>query len=468
MSDLALLGGVAVRNKPFALDPMVDHMEEEFVLSAIRDNNFSRYIGANSPTLKDTLLLPSKDLLDLNEPWSFFGGPNVRHFSAEFAEALDVPYAIPVNSATTGLSVGLAAAGVGPGDEVIMPAISFSATASAAIMIGAIPVFVDVLSDTFCIDPAKIEAAITPRTKALLPVHLTGNVSDMDAIMEIATVHGLAVIEDAAQAIGAKWNDRFAGTLGDCGVFSFQQSKNIMTGEGGMIVTRSSEVARRARLLVNHGEVAFEDDATDEELFNTIGFNFRMPELCAALGRAQIRKLNAVNTWRSQNSEILSDGLKGLPGVVLPQRQDGSSNATAVPHMFVALYDPDGLSGVSRTVFVAALRAEGIPIGTGYVRTLYQSPHFMRRTALGSNGWPWKTDSRNSDVHYANGQCTVAEALLDEQFLWFYQIAHPSTADDMKDIISGVQKVVQNHQDLVGVDEGDLGELMRRSQGRIV
>src|SRR5262249_55923925 len=224
-SKLALFGGAPVRTAPFLVEPMVDAEEERLVLAAIRQKNFSRYIGSSSADIEKTLRLTSAEAAEAAEYWHFLGGENVRRFAAEFSAAFDVPYAIPITNGTTGLSVALAACGVGPGDEVIVPAISFSATASAVLLFNAIPVFVDVDPLTFCIDAEKTARAIGPRTRAILPVHLTGNVTDMDAILALAERFGLKVIEDAAQAIGATWHGRKAGTLGHAGVFSFQQSK---------------------------------------------------------------------------------------------------------------------------------------------------------------------------------------------------------------------------------------------------
>jgi perosamine synthetase len=466
-TQLAILGGEPVRNTPFLVEPMIDGDEEALVVQAIRDRNFSRYIGSPAPDIEKTLRLTSADAEAIGDYWHFLGGPNVRAFSAEFARAFDVPYCIPINSATTGLSVALAACGVGPGDEVIVPAISYTATGSAPLMYHAIPVFVDVDPLTFCIDPAAIRAAVTPKTKAILPVHLTGNVADMDAICKIAEEFGLAVVEDAAQAIGATWRGRKAGTIGNAGIFSFQQSKNIMTGEGGMICTRDAEIARRCRLILNHGEVVFDDESAPSDMVNMVGFNFRLPELCAALGRAQLRKLEAVNDWRARNADILRAELDGIHGISLPPSQrHGNGPAIDIPHLFVALYDRAAM-GIPRALFVAALREEGIPIGTGYVRPLYANPLFLKRTAFGTQGAPWRGPHGESKVTYAHGQCPEAESLLAEKFLWFYHIAYSSTEADMRDIARAVRKVVDNRHVLAESADKLADKLGGHSAGRI-
>ncbi len=463
----AILGGTPERSRPFIVEPMIDENEERLVLAAIREKNFSRYIGSHSPDLETSLRLPSAEAAAIEADWHFLGGPNVRAFAAEFAAAFDVPFAVPVSSATTGLSIALGAAGIAPGDEVILPAISFSATASAILLFNAIPVFADVDPLSFCLNPAAVEAAVTPATKAILPVHLLGNLADMDALLDIAERHGLMVIEDAAQAPGAHWRDARAGTLGNAGVFSFQQSKNIMTGEGGMIVTRDAEIARRARLILNHGEVAFDDAASARDLANIIGLNARLPELSAALGRAQLAKLDMVNDWRTRNADTLRQELANLPGLApaLSQRAEGGS-AREVPHVFAALFDAAAM-GISRDRFVAALRAEGVPVGTGYPRPLYENPTFMKQIAYGSAGCPWSSDFYRGDVAYAPGMCPVAEALLRERFIWFYHIAHASTAEDMRDIGRAVRKTVAARDALAAAPETVFAEHSGRSQGRV-
>lgn len=434
----AILGGEPIRKKPFVVSPMVDEDEEQYVLNAIREHNFSRYIGAYSPDIETILRMESKEAAKIEAPWHFLGGSNVRNFAAEFAKKMGVRFAIPVNSATSGLSVALAASGVSAGDEVIVPGLSFGATGAAVLLFNSIPVFIDVNPRTFCIEPEEIEKAITEKTKAILVVHLLGNVCDMASIMDIASRRNLKVIEDCAQAPGAKWREKFVGSIGNAGVFSFQQSKNIMTGEGGMVTTNDPEIARRCRLISNHGEMVMQDSNTDEELLNIVGCNFRMPELCAALGRAQLKKLDAVNSWRNNNARLLIDGIGQIPGFTSPHIEQ---DVEWVCHVLSFLYD-ESVVGVPREVFVAALRAEGIPVGTGYTRGMYESPIFLRRLAFGPGGSPWTDGIPPSKVKYSKDQCPVISRLINEQFIWLYHVAHPSTAEDMLDIVNAIKKLV--------------------------
>ena len=457
----ALLGGTPVRSQPFVVGPMIDGEEERLVLEAIRKNNFSRYIGSLAATDRHWLTATSHEAREITADWHFLGGENVRLFAAEFAEKFDVDFAIPINSATSGLSVALAAAGIGQGDEVIVPALSFTATGSAILLFNSVPVFVDVDPVSYCLDPACVEAAITPRTKAILVVHLLGNAADMDAIMAIAERHNLKVIEDCAQAPGTRHRGRMVGTIGDAGVFSFQQSKNIMTGEGGMIITRHADLARRARLILNHGETVMEPDDSDADLVNIVGLNMRMPELCAAVGRAQLAKLDTVNDLRNRNHAALVDGLAGLPGLSAPVF---APEVEPMVHLSGFLYD-EAAGGISREVLVAALRAEGIPVGTGYVRLMPENPTFQRKIAVGTGGCPWSCSG--SVVSYDVAQYPVAKALIGQKFVWLYHIAYPNTLSDIGDVVAAMKKVFNARQDLAA-QAGSVSSAGARAQGRIL
>ncbi|MSO54336.1 MAG: DegT/DnrJ/EryC1/StrS family aminotransferase [Rhodospirillales bacterium] len=460
----AILGGAPARTTPFVVGPIVDETEERLVLDAIRNHDFSRYIGASSPDINTILRLSSRDAAVIQANWHFLGGPNIRLFAAEFAEKFGCRYAIPINSATSGLSVALAAAGVGPGDEVLVPALSFSATASAILLFNSIPVFVDVDPKTFCIDPEAAGRAITPRTRAILPVHLLGNACDMEALQVLAKRHHLKIIEDCAQAPGTHWRGRPVGTIGDAGVFSFQQSKNITTGEGGMITTNDPDLAARARLIMNHGETVMDEHHSDIDLANIVGFNFRMIELAAALGRAQLGKLDAANAWRNRNYMFLAEHLGRLPGFTPPYVPQ---DVDFICHVAAFLYD-ERATGLPRDLFIAAIRAEGIPMGTGYTRLMYENPMFLRRIAYGTKGSPWTDGADPSEVRYVKGQCPVGESLIYQKFLWMYHIAHPSTLDDMSDIVRAVEKVLAGASALNAAAEKIRNSgLGKRAQGRI-
>lgn len=273
-------------------------------------------------------------------------GPRVAEFEEGFARFVGVDHAVAVSSGTAALIVALLAHEIGPGDEVITTPFSFAATANAVLIVGARPVFVDVREDDFNIDPALIEAAVTPRTRAILPVHLFGHPCDMEAIVAIARRHDLAVIEDACQAHGARVRDRTVGSFGT-GCFSFYATKNLTTGEGGMLTTSAPGVAERARRIRNHGE----SRRYHSEL---LGYNFRMTDVAAALGLAQLARLPELNERRRANARYLSEHLRG---VVAPCEREGYRH---VYHQYTVRV-PWGRDGLA-----AALREAGIETSIFY------------------------------------------------------------------------------------------------------
>lgn len=444
MNKLAILGGKPVRKKPFVVEPMINKDEFNIVKKAMKNNNYSRYVGSNHVELEKMLIMNSKQALNIKAKWSFLGGPNIRKFSYDFAKRFNVPYAIPINSATSALSVGLASLDIGPGDEVIVPAISWTSTATSVLLFNSIPRFAEVEKNTFCIDPESIEKLINKRTKAILVVHLAGNIANMKKIIEISKKYNLKIVEDVAQAPGCKYNNKYAGTLGDVGIFSFQQSKNIMTGEGGMLITKDAKVAKKARLIINHGEVFFNEKSKISEMINVIGQNFRMTELSAALGIAQLKKLDRVNKWRLKNYNFLRKNLSKIEGFSFSKIDDGYlKNSEIYPHMFVLLYDEKKV-GIKRDIFLKLLNSEGITSGSGYQRPMYLNPIFTKKIAYGSKGYPWNNHNFNTKHYYKKKLCPISEDLLYKKFIFFYQIAHSSTISDMKDIIKAIFKILAN------------------------
>lgn len=292
-------------------------------------------------------------------------GPRVAEFEAAFAGYIGVSHAVAVSSGTAALVAALWAHDVGPGGEVLVPTMTFAATGNAILQAGARPVLVDVREDGFTIDPALLEAAITPRTRAIVPVHLYGQPSDMTAIGEIAGRHGLAVIEDACQAAGASWRGRKAGSFGT-GAFSFYATKNMTTGEGGMVTTGDAALAEKLRLLRNQGEeVRYRTDI--------LGANYRMTEIAAAIGLAQLAKLDGWNEQRRANAAWLSER---LDGVVTPVEQDGAYH---VFHLYTVRV-PKG----RRDALMASLRARDIEAGVYYPLCLHQQPLY-RKLGIGGS-----------------------------------------------------------------------------------
>ncbi|MEU8223517.1 DegT/DnrJ/EryC1/StrS family aminotransferase [Kribbella sp. NPDC048915] len=256
-----------------------------------------------------------KELLEVlhSGKWGSTSGDVVATFAQEFAEYQQAAHAVCLANGTLALAVALRAAGVGIGDEVIVPPYTFIATASAALFVGAVPVFADVDPDTHLLDPAATEAAVTPRTKAVIVVHLAGRPADMDAFTALGARHGLTVIEDAAQAHGAAYNGRPVGAIGDLGTFSFQSSKNITAGEGGAVLTDSAELAGAVYSLVNVGRVPGGGWYQHE----SVGYNLRLTEFQAAILRAQLRRHPQQQEVRERNAQLLTSLLSGVDGLQL-------------------------------------------------------------------------------------------------------------------------------------------------------
>lgn len=294
-------------------------------------------------------------------------GPRAAAFEDGIRAVTGSDHAYAVSSATTGLHLTLVGLGIEAGDEVIMPAFSFPATANAVAQQGAIPVFVDVLPDTFNIDPALIDAAVTERTKAIMPVHAFGLTADMDPINEIAARHTLPVIEDAACALGASYHGRGAGSLGTAGVFSFHPRKIITTGEGGLITTDDADLARRLQILRTHGAVR--GDLFME--FVEVGFNYRMSDVHAAIGLAQLAKLDLILTQRRALAHALSERVGSIPGVrppVVPQGLEHSFQS------YVVSLDP----GIERDDVIRRMRKHDVETTLG-TYGMHLQPVFVER-----------------------------------------------------------------------------------------
>jgi dTDP-4-amino-4,6-dideoxygalactose transaminase len=351
-----------------------------------------------------------------------------------------------MNSATSCLYAGVGAAHIGPGDEVIVSPYTMTASASAALVYGGIPVFADIDADTFCLDPASIRSRISPRTRAIIAVDLFGHPAAFDEIMVIAREHNLIVIEDSAQAPGARQGDRYAGTLADMGVFSLNYHKTIHCGEGGVIVTNDDDYADRLRLIRNHAEVVIKAKGYRDpsSLVNMLGFNYRMTEIEAAIARQQLKKLDALLEPRISAATYLSEQLANIPGLTTPKTMGSVRHGY---YLFAIKYDEE-IIGLPRERFVDALRAEGIPISMGYVEPLYLQPMYQQRIAIGAKGFPF-TEARPEAICYERGLCPVAETMHFESLLTT-NICHANIRQsDLDDFVAGVCKVIDHRQDLL-------------------
>jgi perosamine synthetase len=412
MTKLALLGGSPALNKPLTPYSSMGDEEIEAVNKVARSGRLSSFIGA----------------------WcdDFYGGSEIQGFEKEWAERFGCKHAISVNSNTSGLIAALGAVGVSPGDEVIVPPYAMSATVMAPLFYGGIPVFVDIEPNTFCIDPALVRAAITPKTRAILAVDLFGHPAALSELRALADKHGIFLIEDAAQAPLASEAGRYAGTIGHIGVFSLNYHKHIHTGEGGMCCTNDDALALRLRMIRNHGENVVEPLHV-EDITNLVGFNFRMTELSAAIGREQLRKIDMLVNERQAIAERLSTELQGLKGLITPMVRHECRH---VYYVWCARHDAE-VAGVSRATVARALAAEGLPLAEGYVKPLYMLPAFQRRVAIGRNGWPFTLTERRYDM----GLCPVAERMDEHELLEFCSCSYQLKQDELTHVIEAFRKV---------------------------
>ncbi len=425
MSGLALLGGRKIRMKSFPPSPVISKEERKLVNEVLDSGKLSGFIAQ-----------PGEH---------FLGGPKVKTLEENFKKYFSVPYAVSANSATAGLHMAIAAAGIGPGDEVIVTPYTMSASAAAILMAHAIPVFADIDPETFCIDPKEIEKNITQVTKAILVVHLFGQAADMDRIMAIANKHKLIVIEDVAQAPGATYKKKYLGTIGDAGIFSLNQHKTITTGEGGMVVTKNKTIAQKTRLIRNHGEVIVGPSGV-QDIVNTLGWNYRMTELEAAVGIGQFRKLDFLTDYRREIVDILTAHLKkaGLKGITLPVVRPENKHV----YFTFAMKFNSQIVGVKRETFVKAVNAEGVPLGQGYVEPVYLEPMYQKRIVYGDKGCPFTCGFYKGKVSYEKGICPVAERLYEKEMMLTAVCRYPVKKNDIRDVARAFEKVFDHLDEL--------------------
>jgi dTDP-4-amino-4,6-dideoxygalactose transaminase len=360
--------------------------------------------------------------------WWYVGGEQGSAIEQEFAAFHDAKYGVACANGTVALEIVLRALGVGCGDEVIVPPYTFVATASAVLAVGATPVFVDIQGDTWNIDPVLIEPAITPRTKAIIPVHIAGRPADMDAVLSIAQKHHLFVIEDAAQAHGAEWRGSKVGALGHFGTFSFQASKNLNAGEGGMIISNDEELADAAWSVTHVGRVR----SGRWYEHRVLGGNYRLTEFQSALLRTQLKRLPEQTVRRADNAAYLTSLLKSIPGILLAYPD--ARITTHANHLFTFRVVHEYFGGKSHEEFLNALEAEGIPCSAGYV-PLYKEGLFAR---VAHRQGAWCQAGRPID--YPNLHLPVCEQVCRDT-VWLQQYQLLGTHQDMDDIATAISKI---------------------------
>jgi L-glutamine:scyllo-inosose aminotransferase len=411
MGQLALAGGTPVRDRPFTGWPDFDERER-------------------------TLLLEALEARD----WGGYPFPNTLagRFASLFAAAHDARHAFAVANGTIAIEIALKAAGLRPGDEVILPAYTFEASAAPVLRLEAVPVFVDVLPTTWCIDPGAVEAAITPSTRAILPVHLAMCMADMDALGALAEKNSLLVIEDCAHAHGAKWRGQGAGSLGRAGAFSLQTTKLLTAGEGGVVTTNDDETAERAESYVNCGRAS----RSDRFGHRLLGFNYRLTEFQAAVLLGQLEKLPAQTARRARNADRLTRALARIEGLALVE-PDPRQTTQAIYH-YVFRYDAQAFGGASRDRFVAALETEGIPCDGLFYEPVYRSSMFTvdpaEFRALGGR-LPWEAT-----------RCPVTEKAAYEEAVWIHHHVLLGDEKDVDDVVEAIEKIRRNVDELRAAD----------------
>ncbi len=439
---LAIGGGKPVRTREFRSRPFITEEMIDKVGCIMRGGRLTGFIGSPIPGTKEIIGLKSSEVENLDNSVSFLGGPIVRKLESKWSKLHKIDYSIAVNSATSGLTTAIMALNIGPGDEVICSPFSFTASATSIVIANAIPVFADIDLDTFCLSPEAAERSITESTKAIMPIHWNSNAGDLDEIISIAKSKGLKVIEDAAQTPGILYKGKHLGTYGDAGVYSLNEPKNIMTGEGGIIVTDSSEVAIKCRLVRNHGEAIVDENSVDDQVVNVIGYNFRLVELLAEIGVVQLDHLAYLNKVRQENYTCLVEKLMQEFGeYIKPQRITHLESYSSYTAGFRWMSKK---SKIHRDIVAHVLRSEGIPVASGVSRLMSENPLFQRQLAYGRNHCPFSCHLYKRRKEYSIPDLPNAKRLQNEEYLGFFQVGWPNTIEDMDDIVKGFRKIMVN------------------------
>ncbi|MEM7114312.1 MAG: DegT/DnrJ/EryC1/StrS family aminotransferase [Chloroflexota bacterium] len=416
MSKLALFGGEPTHTAPWPKWPVHDERDEEAVLRVVRSGNWGGYP---------------------------YPGPETAVFLQNFLQMQGGDYAVACVNGTITMEVALRAAGIGWGDEVIVPAYTFQATAAAPIAVGAIPVIVDIDPNNYCIDPKAVEAAITDKTRAVIPVHVGPQMADMDALMHLADKYDLIIIEDSAHAHGAKWGGQGAGTIGHFGSFSLQSSKTLTAGEGGVLICKTAALAARAASIIDCGRPHAQGGGQELQTPPFVmGSNYRMSELHAALANVALERFPEQARQREAMADYLDEALSEVPGVRLLQRDPRHTTRSFYRYIFAT--DP-AVMGVDHKTVCAALDAEGIPCWSGY-EAMYDYELFQPQlTKLPvPAAFPDRFD-------FANMKLPAVERACQQEAVWLDEVIFRAGKTAVDNTVAAMRKIYENRAALQNV-----------------
>jgi dTDP-4-amino-4,6-dideoxygalactose transaminase len=403
----ALLGGPKTFDGRFSSWPIYDRTEEQALLEVLH-----------------------------SDKWGRLDGDVTAKFEAEFAKYMGMKHALGTSGGTTALSSMLGALGVGPGDEVIIPAYTFVATYNVVVLNYALPIIIDTDIESFQIDTKKMEKAITKQTKVLMPVHMGGIPADLDKIVAMGQKHNIPIVEDACQAPGSEWRGKKVGSWGVGGAFSFQSSKNLNCAEGGAVTTNDSEFHKACYAFHHQGETGAA--ATFGTGIGTRGANYRMSEWQSRMLLAQMTRFKEQDTRRTENATYLSNLLKDVKGIIPAKPYAATTNVSY--HLFMYRYDQRQFAGMSRDRFIEAMRAEGISTGTGYGR-LDRDPYV---TALAKDPYYLKVYGEKAMKDWLESLKCPQNVKLTDEALWIYQSMLLGPKQDMEKIADAMRKIQKN------------------------
>lgn len=412
MAKLAIKGGLPLRTRPFSPWPRYDERERDNLMAVLESRSWGGYPSPNT---------------------------RARQFAERFAKYHGAKYGVCCTNGSVTLELALRAAGVKAGDEVIVPPYTWIATAGSPVHVNAVPVFADVEPGTYCLDPERVEAAITERTRAIIPVHLGATIADMDRLMAIAEKRDLVVIEDCAHMHGAFWRGRGVGSIGHFGSFSFQSSKLMTAGEGGLVTTSSRLFYEKLESLNNCGR---KEPGYDNFPGNLFGWNTRMTEWQAAVLLAQLERLKEETERRAAAVDYLTEQIAEIPGLEPLTRDERITTQGA--YQFIFKYHKHELDGVHRDVFLRALAAEGVELDGDFYIPLYESPLFD----VTADEWPAIRDRYGDAIRGNSIDCPVATKAAYEEACWMHYPMLMGTKADLEDIVAALWKVRENLDEL--------------------